>query len=429
VDPELQVAAVERASELILDIAGGSAGPVIEELSSQHLPDTPAITLRLDRINHLLGTELGAAEVEDILTRLGMQVGKNPDGFQVQPPPARRDLAVEVDLIEEVARLVGYDRLPSREPGGRLRASVASERSVATDKLHASLHARGFQEIMTWSFVARDELARLGLDATAQPLANPLSQEMSVLRTSLLPGLLRIGASNLRHQQSRLKLFETGHVFSAGSQWLETERLGLLLAGDADPESWLGTRREFDFFDLKGEIEHLVGCAGHRVEALRAAPVSDDWMHPGQAAALTLDGRELGVAGQLHPGIATDLDLGTRVFVAELDLEILRQRKLPEFAGTARYPSVRRDLALIVPEAVPAAELVEVCRKAAARVLERCIIFDMYRGKGIESGYKSIGIGLILRDVSRTLTDEEVDSVMLSVIEALKKECQISLRG
>jgi len=429
VDPELQVAAIERATALILEIAGGSAGPVVEQCVPDLLPATGSIRLRLERVNQLLGTDLDADRVAGILERLGMAVERDGSVFRVRAPSARRDLTLEVDLIEEVARLVGYDRLPARAPGGRLRAIVPSERSVAMHQLRSTLHARGFQEIMTWSFVAADDLSRLSMQDSAQPLANPLSQEMGVLRTSLLPGLLRTASANLRHQQSRLKLFETGHVFTAGTQWLESERLGLLICGAANPESWLEARRDFDFYDLKGEIEHLVGCLGHRSDSVQMAAHSAAVLHPGQSCVLTLDGRELGLAGQLHPAVAAELDLGTPAFIAELDLAVLRQRALPEFRGTARFPSVRRDLAVIVPESVPAAELQRVSAQAAGRRLERCIIFDKYQGEEIEAGYKSIAIGLILRDLSRTLTDEEVDSVMLAVAESLKKECNIKLRG
>ena len=429
VDPELQVAAMERATALILEIAGGSAGPVVEQCVPDRLPETPSIRLRLERVNKLLGTDLGIDRVAGILERLDMSVERDGSEFRVRPPSARRDLALEVDLIEEVARLVGYDQLPVRAPGGRLRAIVPSERSVSMDQLRSTLHARGFQEIMTWSFVAEEDLTRLSLQAAAQPLANPLSQDMGVLRTSLLSGLLRTASTNLRHQHSRLKLFETGHVFSAGEHWAESERAGLLIAGPAHAENWLGERRDFDFYDLKGEIEHLAGCLGHPPDSLKAAAFSAEWLHPGQSCAFMLNGSDLGYAGQLHPAVAADLDLATTLFVAELDLNGLRQRGLPEFSGTARFPSVRRDLAMIVPEHVPAAELQRVSAEAAGPLLGRCIIFDKYQGEGIESGYKSIAIGLILRDVSRTLTDEEVDSVMLLVIESLKQECNVSLRG
>ena len=429
VDPGLQVLAIERATALILDIAGGRPGPVVEKTSPEHLPEVPSIKLRMHRVNRVLGTDLECGCVRDILIRLGMKLEPDGDGFRVAPPSARRDLAIEVDLIEEVARMVGYDQLPSRAPGGRLKAVVAGERTVAMDVMRSSLHARGFQEIMTWSFVSAEDLSVLALQASAQPLANPLSQEMGVLRTSLLPGLLRTAATNLRHQQPRLKLFETGHVFSSAGKWTESERIGLAIAGDAHPESWLESRRDFDFYDLKGEVEHLAGCAGHAPDALQVVAKTVDWLHPGQSCALSLNGLELGFAGQLHPGVAAELDLDDSIFVAELDLAVLRERSLPVFTGTARYPSVRRDLALIVPESVPAADLQRVCAESAGRTLEKCVIFDKYQGKGIELGYKSIGIGLILRDVSRTLTDEEVDSVMLSVVEFLRKECQVRLRG
>ena len=429
VDPELQVAAIERATALILEIAGGSAGPVVEQCVPDQLPATPSIRLRLDRVNQLLGTDLDGDRVAGILERLGMVVERENDEFRVRPPSARRDLSLEVDLIEEVARLVGYDQLPARAPGGRLRAIVPSERSVAMHQLRSTLHARGFQEVMTWSFVADEDLSRLSLADSAQPLANPLSQDMGMLRTSLLPGLLRTASANLRHQHSRLKLFETGHVFTGGERWLESERVGLLICGAAYPESWLDAPRDFDFYDLKGEIEHLAGCLGHPTNSLQVVDRKPEFLHPGQSCAFALDGRDLGVAGQLHPAVAADLDLGATVFVAELDLAVLRQRALPEFRGTARFPSVRRDLAMIVPEGVPAAQLQRASAQAAGRLLERCIIFDKYQGKEIESGYKSIAIGLILRDLSRTLTDEEVDSVMLAVVESLKKECNIKLRG
>ena len=429
VDPELQVRAIERATALILEIAGGRPGPVVEMVSAENLPEVPSIRLRMDRVNRVLGSDLEAGRVHDILTRLGMAVEPDGDAFRVTPPSARRDLAIEVDLIEEVARMVGYDHLPSRAPGGRLRALVASERTVAIDTIRSSLHARGFQEIMTWSFVAEEDLSTLSLQASAQPLANPLSQDMGVLRTSLLPGLVRTARVNLRHQQPRLKLFETGHVFSAGGEWTESERIGLLVAGHAHPESWLENRRDFDFYDLKGEVEHLAGCAGHGQDALEVAAKALEWLHPGQSCTVWLNGREIGYAGQLHPGVAARLDLDQAIFVAELDLTVLRDRNLPEFAGTARFPSVRRDLALIVPESVPAADLQRVCSESVGETLEKCVIFDKYQGKGIESGYKSVGIGLILRDVSRTLTDEDVDSVMLSVVGDLQKECNTRLRG
>jgi len=437
VDPELQRTAIERATALILEIAGGKAGPVVEQRVDGHMPERPWITLRPARVNHLLGTDLTAGRIREILQRLGMEVtgddSAGPDALRVRPPSARRDLALEVDLIEEVARLVGYDAMPAQAPGGRLRAIVESEREVGMSRLRDSLHARGFQEIMTWSFVAEEDLRRLSLPEPAQPLANPLSRELGVLRTSLLPGLLRTAASNLRHQLGRLKLYETGHVFHAGDEWAEHERLGMLLAGGAAPESWHQRARDFDFFDLKGELEQMLACIGHSGGSISFASESRPWLHPGQAARIELGGageaRVLGHAGQLHPAVAAELEFEVPVFVAELALVPLRARDLPEYAGVSRFPSVRRDLALIVPETVQSLELRRVAAKVAGSLLERCIIFDVYQGKGIGDGYKSVAMGLILRELSRTLTDGEVDSLIREVVESLKQEYDARLRG
>lgn len=438
VDPQLQATAIERATALIVAIAGGRPGPVLEQRDDQHLPVVRAVGLRVERVNRVLGTGLRPERIREILERLGMQVEETADGFEVTPPSARRDIEIEVDLIEEVARLAGYDNLPAREPRGRLRAIVDSEREIGLDALRRSLQARGFNEIMTWSFVAAEDLESLGLAAGAQPLANPLSQDLAVLRTSLLPGLLRTAAANLRHQQPRLKLFETGHVFAAGDEDGEADgrdgpggewqRLGLLLAGRAEPENWLAPKRPFDFYDLKGEIEHLLGVLGHRGGSIECRPAERAWLHPGQGCAVRLSGETIGYAGQLHPARAPSAGLDGAVFVAELDLDRLRRRELPGFAGLSRYPSVRRDLAMVVPESVPAASLVATVQQSAGEVLEKCIVFDQYQGGAIESGYKSVAIGLILRDVSRTLTDDAVDSVMLRVTDSLKRECNATIR-
>jgi len=427
VDPALQRIAVERATALIVEIAGGAPGPVVEQVDTNALPSSGPIELRLDRVGRLLGLELDGGEVASILRRLGMKVEVIPGGYRATPPTARRDLAIEVDLIEEIARLIGYDRLPSRSPGGRLRATMPSERNAAMEQLRVTLQARGFQEIMTWTFVAERDLTRLGLQSDLQTLANPLSQDLAVLRTSLLPGLLRTARANLRHQQPRVKLYETGHVFH--HQAPEQERLGLLLTGRAEPENWLATPREFDFFDLKGELEHLLRVLGHDSSQISVVPEAPDCFHPGQRCTLKIGTQSLGHAGQLHPAIAGDLGFVSKVFVAELDLGAVRARELPQYRGVARFPSVRRDLALIVPDTIPAAEIQRIAAQVAGTLLEQCLVFDLYQGEGIESGSRSLAIGLILRDVSRTLADSDVDSVMLNVVEALQQQCSARLRG
>jgi len=429
VDPALQRVAIERATALILEIAGGQAGPVVEALAPDHVPSAPEIGLRLARVNQILGTTLDADQIDQTLVRLGMRVKREGESFVVRPPSARMDLALEIDLIEEVARLIGYDALPSIAPGGRLRVAIESERQADLDRIRHGLQARGFQEILTWSFVGEKDLLRLGLADASQRLANPLSQDLAVLRTSLLPGLLRTARANLRQQQSRLKLYETGHVFLAAEDWSERKRLGLLLVGQAEAENWNGSRRHFDFFDIKGELEHLFSCLGHGMGEIRLRADTFPWLHPGQSARLERDGTTIGFVGQLHPAIAAELDFEYAVFVAEIDLEPLQRKALPEFRGVSRFPAVRRDLALSVPEEVASDRLLEVATGAAGKLLENCLVFDVYHGKGIESGYKSLAIGLILRDVSSTLTDQDVDTVVQRVVEGLQHDCNARLRG
>ncbi len=437
VDPELQAVALERATALIVDIAGGEPGPTIDVRSDAHRSARSTIEFRPERVNRLLGSALERDEMLDVLRRLGMQVDGEVDGerISVRAPSRRRDLEIEVDLIEEIARVVGYDRLPTRAPGGRLRAAVASERSTPLAVLDLSLQARGFREIITWSFVPQASLERLGLAERAQPLANPLSRDMAVLRTSLLPGLLDTASSNLRHQLRRLRLYETGHVFEAGrggdggEAFAETRRLGLAMAGDVLPEAWNTERRAVDFFDLKGEVEQLFTLAGHAHGSLTAASASRSWLHPGQCAVIELDGREVGWMGQLHPALGEAFELDLPLFVAEIDLGPLERRELPEYAGLSRFPSVRRDLALAVPDTLSAAELVSAVRSAGGPLMAECRIFDTYSGKGIESGFKGIAIGLILRDVSRTLTDADADRVVDGVVKTLNEACGVMLRG
>ncbi len=447
VDPALQAEAVERATALILEIAGGSPGPLVESVDTDRLPGTRPVRLRLARLNRLLGTDLGDEAVRDILRRLGMEVSVLDDDagpvYSVTAPSARRDIAIEADLIEEVARIHGYNNLPRRRPGGGLSAYTPPERQWPETALRDSLAARGFSEIISWSFVSSDSLEALGMATAAQPLANPLSRDMDVLRTTLVAGMLDVAGANLRRQQPRLKLFELGTCFSGGpdEDFTETRRLGLLLAGPVAAEHWDGDGRGVDFFDLKGEVENLLGRTGHP-DWRFSAPGGEsgrapDWLHPGQCARVfrvESDGdgqkqRPAGWIGQLHPGQARRLDLPVPVFLAELDVDPVTERVLPTHAPVARYPAVRRDLSLLVPDTVTAAELVEAVRESAGRDLREVLLFDRYHGKGVESGFESLAIGLIFQSLSATLRDSEVDAQVAGVVESLRSRLNATLRG
>jgi phenylalanyl-tRNA synthetase beta chain len=429
VDPALQRLAMERATRLVVEIAGGRPGPVIEALESDRLPGASRVALRPERLNRVLGSDLGVDAIEAILLRLGMEVHRAGDVLEVVAPTARRDIEIEADLIEEVARIYGYDRLPTRHPGGEIVVKAPVEAQTDERSLRQQLAARGFQEIMAWSFVSQAELDALSMGEGAQPLANPLSREMAVLRTSLLPGLLSVAVRNLRRQIASQRLFETGHCFRSGADSFEEAwRLGLLMTGDMRPEHFSGKPRRVDYYDLKGEVEYLLAFNALDGEiGFEAAELP--WLHPGQAARLTIDGEQVGWLGQLHPALADDLELDQAVFVAEFDGRSISARRLPEHHDSGRFPAVRRDIAIVVSDEYPAASLIEAVREAAGGLLENCVVFDQYRGEGIESGFRSLAIGLILRDVSRTLKDREVDALLETVLADLESRFGAKLRG
>lgn len=429
VDPALQREAMERATALILEIAGGQPGPVIEQVDQAHVPASAELMLRPERVNRLLGSSFSRGELVDILQRLQMQVVEEADQLRVRPPSARRDIALEVDLIEEIARVHGYDRLPTRLPGGRLPLKLEAEAQVPERKLRHQLAARGFQEIITWSFVAEEELALLGLQQGAQVLANPLSRDMAVLRTSLLPGLLRTAGNNARRRQQDFRLFEVGACFgNTADGFQEPARLGLLMTGRVRGEHASGAGARVDFFDIKGEVEQLLRL-NRSQGPIRFERSSQPWLHPGQGTDLWIAGSCAGSLGQLHPQCAEAFDLPDSVFVAELDLDLIRQSLLPVYRPISRFPSTRRDLALVVPESVAAADLIKAIGELGGTLLENCVIFDEYRGPGVETGCKSLAIGLIIRDVSRTLTDSEVDELIAGVTLGLNQAFGAKLRG
>lgn len=429
VDPNLQRLAMERATALILDIAGGQAGPVMEAAEPGSLPPSVEVRLRPGRVNRILGTELSDQQIVSSLERLGMAVEPAGGDYLVRPPSARRDIDSEVDLIEEVARLQGYDRLPSRPPGGQLRLAPVGEAQIPETLLRRQLAARGFQEIISWSFVSERDLARLALAENAQPLANPLNRDMAVLRTSLLPGLLKTATANFRRQLDNFRLFELGSCFLSGPEgFAEPHRLSLLMTGRICGEHATGAQRALDFFDLKGELEHLFGL--NRVQGqLRFDRSRQPWLHPGQGADVYIDDQCIGSLGQIHPALADELDWSSPVFVAEIDADRIRLSSIPVHQRGSRFPAVRRDIAVVVPEDTPAGDLIDELRRTGGDLLETCVVFDEYRGSGVETKCKSLAMGLILRHVSRTLTDEEVERRMNRMVDGLAQRFGARLRG
>lgn len=434
VDPELPRIAVEYATKLILDIAGGVPGPVVEAVREDDLPKPRTIALRRERLARVLGVRVADGEVERILRALGLGVANVDDGWTVTAPTRRFDLAIEEDLIEEIARIRGYDAIPTTLPAGAARVVSPTESILGEGDLRRRMIARDYLEAINYAFVEDALLATWQAADGAVPLANPLSAELSTMRTMLLPGLVSAVARNAARQQSRLRLFEIGKVFAAtGEAPLETRRLAAAICGDAAAEQWGGAPRPADFHDLKGDLESLAALAGAE---LVFQPSKAPWGHPGRSADVFRVTEpehavmaRLGWIGELHPRLQRALDLDTPVLAFEIDLAPLQRRELPRAAALSRYPSVRRDLAFVVPEGVSWAALEATAKRAAGPSLRDLRLFDRYVGKGVETGCKSLAMGLILQEESRTLTDREVDQAVAAVVAALRGEHGAEIRS
>ncbi len=426
VDPGLQLRAMERATALLVELVGGQAGPVSEVSSQQHLPVKSAIELRRARIERLLGFVPADAQVEDILSRLGVTVVATGEGWMATPPSYRFDLAIEADLIEEVGRVYGYNKLPTANNHGDLTMRPVPEAVTPLERLQEVLVDRGYQEAITYSFVDVSILEDLEPDSRPVPLTNPISSEMSVMRTSLWAGLLAAVQYNLARQHSRIRFFESGLKYiQQDNDIKQINMLSGVVVGDLYPEQWGCADRAADFFDVKGDIEALLGVGGNAAEFQASQHPA---LHPGQTAAILVDGTHSGWIGCIHPGLARKHGIPSKTCLFELDMDALHKGRVPSFEKLSRFPTIRRDLAIVVDVEIPASALCDTIYRHAGPMLKEVRVFDEYQGKGIESGRKSIALGLILQDSSRTLTDDQVDSVKTEIIGQLEKQFAALLR-
>lgn len=439
VDFDLPRIAVERASELILAIVGGAAGPVVDVTAREHLPTRLAITLRRAQILRVLGFSLSDADVLSYLTRLGMQVSAVADGWQVIPPGHRFDIAIEVDLIEELARLYGYNRLPVTAPSVPMRLQATPEARQPLRRLKRALVDLDYQEAITFSFVEPGLLQQFDPGVVPLVLANPISSDLSAMRTSLWPGLALALRHNQSRQQTRIRLFESGLRFlpeaTADAATVGTlaalkqeAMLAGIVAGTANPEAWNNTKNSLDFYDVKGNIESVLQLAGVAGRS-RFVAAEHPALHPGQTAAIEIDGQRAGWLGALHPRTLTALDLIGPVFVFELRLSALAEGQLPAFTPLSRFPEVRRDLALVVPDAVTADDVLAIARQAAGDSLRGLQVFDVYRGKGLPDACYSLAIALTWQHPERTLQDAEVQTWTDQVVVDLQARVGAVLRG
>lgn len=428
VDPAGQARAVARAVELLVAIAGGEAGPVVDDCDPERLPERGEIALTAGRLRQVLGTDIPAATVTSVLEALGLDVTPGNDDWTVVPPSYRFDLAIEDDLVEEVARIYGYDEIPEATGSAEQPLAPVPEALLPGDVLADALVARDFAEVITYSFVDRPDDERTSGESNELPLSNPISSEMNVMRSTLWPGLLASAASNLARQRDRVRLFEIGKTYhGTPNEPREVERVGGLVAGSRYPEKWSADSGNVDFFDLKGDVEALLALTGCSDEFTFEA-AAHSALQPGQSARILRSGEAVGWIGKVHPSLARAFDIKRDAFVFELDRAQAFAAELPLAAAVSKYPAVRRDIAIVVREEVTAKALVDAVRSASPELVREVLIFDLYRGQGIESGLKSVALGLILQETSRTLTDDDADAVVEAAVQKITQAFDANLR-
>jgi phenylalanyl-tRNA synthetase beta chain len=428
VDPAQQERAIERATQLLIDIAGGMPGPLVAEESRRDIPVRNEVFLRHARIGALLGADLSRAEVEGYLHRLGMDVNAEGEGWTVVAPSYRFDIAIEEDLIEELGRIHGYDNVPIVPGAGAAQLGRASEHAVNEERVADVLVARGYNEIITYSFVdpAHAEAVNPGMSPVA--LANPISNDLAVMRRSLWPGLLLTAQQNLSRQQARLRLFEIGRQFiEEADKVCEINVLAGLAIGSRWPENWGSSDVEVDFYDVKADLEALLSLTGRMAEVSFEA-AEHPALKPGQTARISFAAQAVGWLGVLHPQTQRVYELKTAPVMFALEMQSAFAAIVPAVRTYSKFPSVRRDLAFVVDEAVTVQALLDCVRAAAGENLQSVTVFDIYRGKGIETKRKSVALGLILQGAYRTLTDEDADETVQSVTWRLEHELGATIR-
>ena len=431
VDSQLQVAAIERATALMLEICGGQAGPVVIEESAEHLPAPATIKLRDTHLAQQLGLMIATADVDDILTRLGLAfVVRDAQGSTWIAPSWRFDIAIEQDLVEEVARIYGYNNLPTSTPNMALELQAKPERQQDLSTFRQQLVASGYQEAVTYSFVDPELQKLIDPETAGIALQNPISADMSVMRTSLWPGLLSTAIYNLNRQQNRVRIFEAGQCFVPGDDDQLTQNMALagLICGSRTPTGWTAGKDKVDFFDLKGDLEAVLALTG-LPEQFSFTAVQHPALHPGQSAAILRSGEQVGWIGQLHPKLQAQLDLNTAVYLFQVDVSKVSESRLPKFSEVSKFPAVRRDLAFLVDIQIAAADLMSAAREAAGEHLVDLKLFDVYVSKDIENKGKSLALGLTFQHSSRTLNDEEISCAIDRVVKKLENIFKAELRG
>ncbi len=427
VDFQIQKQAIDRAAQLIVEICGGKPGPIIEKLSDDDLPELRQVSLRRGQIERLLGISLADDDVLSIFSRLGMQIEVNDEGWLVTAPSFRFDIEIEADLIEEIARIYGYNNVKTQLPLAHLQLYKENELHAHIKKMRQLLVDRGYQEAITYSFVDAKILEILNPGVKALPLANPIASELSVMRTSLLPGLVGALLYNQKRQQARIRLFETGLIFKNNKELSQSPAIAGIITGNINKNQWDMKDRACDLFDLKKDIEALFELNAYKID-VKFSPIDHSALHPGQSAKIIHENQEVGFIGALHPSVQKALGLAKETFVFECELEHISKQITVKYQKISKFPSVQRDISITVAEETPIAEIMDLIGKTTPDVLYNLELFDVYRGEAIDLGKKSLALGLTFQRTSSTLTDDEVESAVGSILEGLRKEFGALLR-
>lgn len=432
VDFNLPQQAIERATELIIACCGGQAGEIVEAVSAEHLPTRLPVILRVARVSKVLGIEVSAERAIALLTGLGLRIESASDHLVVTPPSFRFDIEIEEDLIEEIARLHGYDNIPSNPPVARTAMMPATEFTRNAMQVRHAVAARDYHEIVTYSFVEAAWEADFANNTDPIELANPIASQMSVMRSTLIGGLVDTLVTNRKRQTERVRIFELGRCFSKSdntakddpsAQFSQPLRVAGLAAGLAAPEQWGSSSRRVDFYDVKADIEALFSP-----EELRFVPINHPALHPGRCAEIFLGEQSVGVLGELHPRWVQKYALGAAPIVFELMLVPLMVRPLIDYQEVSRLPTVFRDLALVVEQSQPAQGVLDALRVAAPVVVRDIVLFDVYQGKGLLESQKSLAFHIVMQDTQRTLEDVEIEEIVSKLVLAAQKDFGAVLR-
>lgn len=436
VDTHIQRVALERATELLLSIAGGEAGPVVDQQSEDDLPTIQTIALRPERVRVMLGLEVSDEEIKQHLLDLQMRVNDDSMPWMVKRPSWRFDVTAEHDLVEEIGRLEGLDKIEPRFPELRAKPYTRKESEVSDYTLKSWLASDAYREVVSYSFIApEDQLAVSGQGeaAGAVDLANPIASNMAQMRLSLLPGLLNTARSNEQRHHSRIRLFEMGHTFVVDSNSdtgaREVSNLAMLAGGESSSTFWAGHGRKVDFFDVKGDLDALFNRVGIAAEVDYQACSDHPALHPGQAASILLNGAKIGFIGTVHPGVQSHFDLNQPYVVTQIELKSLREKSIAAFKRLSKFPETTRDLALVVKKEVPAGDILKDIEENCGKLLKKCELFDTFTGENIPLGSKSLAFSLFLQSETESLDSELVESLIQNLLEMLHTRHGASLRN